>query len=245
MVRHKVSDMQGLFLTGTNTGVGKTQVACVLARTLSGSGVRVGVCKPVCSGAEFDTAGRPVWDDVERLRSALGSRVPRERICPQTFLAPLAPPAAARSEGRDIDYEACLSAVRDWEADADFVIVEGAGGWHCPLTNDRTFADFAVELGFPVVVVAANRLGTINHTLLTLESIRRRGLTVAAVVLSEVTAVLDASAASNAEALERYAEIPLLARLPHGGTEFVTRDGPLSGVDWQRLTQSMPAAGTG
>jgi dethiobiotin synthetase len=224
-----------LFVTGTDTGVGKTRTACAILHAARASGLRVGAYKPACSGAERDATRRLCWEDVDALSSASGGEHPSERICPQRFVAPLAPPAAAEAEGRHVDYEITVSGATWWDGQVDLLVVEGAGGWLCPLTESHTMADLAAELGAPVVVVAANRLGTINHTLLTLEAVRQRGLPVAAVVLSDVSPQADASAATNAEWLMRYADIPCLATLAHGDTQIRTRGRNLTGLDWQAL----------
>lgn len=102
--------MRGLFITGTDTGVGKTHIACELVRELRAVGHRVGAFKPACSGASIEADGRPHWDDVERLRDALGRDVSDDQLCPQRFLAPLAPPIAAQQEGRAVDLGASNAA---------------------------------------------------------------------------------------------------------------------------------------
>jgi len=228
--------MNGLFITGTDTGIGKTYVACSIIRAAVTQGLRIGAYKPVCSGAEI-VDGRPRWEDVEALAAALQDDLPPERICPQRFLAPLAPPAAAAAEGRRVDEPLLADGVDWWRDQVDLLVVEGVGGWLCPLAESRTIAELAAELGFPVLVVAANRLGTINHTLLTLESIRSRGLSVAGIVLNDVSMRSDLSVATNAADLWERADVPWLATLGHGRDELVTRDGMASAVDWNFLTQ--------
>ncbi len=225
----------GLFVTGTDTGIGKTWTACALLWSIVAAGLRTGAYKPACSGAEFDAQGEPVWEDIERLSAACGGVWPKERICPQRFLAPLAPPAAAAAEGRCVDDSAVLAGAAWWDGQVDLLIVEGAGGWLAPLTENRTMADLAVELGYPVVLVAANRLGTINHTLLTLESIRQRGLPVAAVVLNDVHPTTDASAATNAGLISRFGAVTRVATLSHQSPTVFARRRPLTGVDWKAL----------
>lgn len=224
--------MQGLFITGTDTAVGKTWTACALIRAGLRFGLRMGAYKPACSGAEIGADGRPRWEDLEALAGALGSNN-QESIGPQRFLAPLAPPLAAAAEGKSIDRQQLFTGAAAWTDRCDVLIVEGAGGFLCPLTEDLTFADLALQLGVPVLVVAANRLGVINHTLLTLEAIARRGLRLRGVVLCDVQPVPDASADLNAAALQRYAKLPWLGRIRHGESVIQARDAPLTEVDFR------------
>lgn len=247
--------LRGLFITGTDTSVGKTYVAAAVIRILGARGVRVGAYKPAVTGSEEGTAG-PVWDDLVRLRNALGEDVPIERICPQRFHAPLAPPVAARLEGKEVDGELLRSGIDWWRGRADFVIVEGAGGLLSPITETESVADVAKSFGFPLVVVARLSLGTINHTLLTLEAAERRSLVVAGVVLNqavvnrvpEVCAKEDSSDAScvrhgawdlsvesNAEEIRKRCGVPILAILPYASAADLLQDSPLSTIDWMRL----------
>jgi len=215
-----------LFITGTDTGVGKTYVACRLARELRRSGLAVGAYKPVCSGA-VPQASPPKWDDVERLFEALDRRFPREQICPQTFLAPVAPPAAARLEDRLIDEALLVQGADRWNGDVDVVLIEGAGGWLSPVSQNFTVADLAVRLSAPVLVVAANRLGVINHTLLTVESIRSRGLPVAGVILNETAEPAQAPdfASDNLCEIESRGKVPVLGILPFADSRGLVRFG--------------------
>jgi dethiobiotin synthetase len=227
--------MRGLFITGTDTAVGKTRVAAAIISAARREGLRVGAYKPVCSGAEVDHCGRRVWSDVETLWSALGEHHSRDLICPQCFNAPLAPPLAAAAEGREVSDRLLTAGAQAWRGAADLLIVEGAGGLLCPLTDQTTMADLARDLDWPLVVVAANRLGCINHTLLTLASARQRGLPVAAVVLNSVSAAGDASCAGNAAAIEQYGGPVPIASLEWNGERVQSRDGPIGGLDWYRL----------
>lgn len=230
--------MQGLFITGTDTGVGKTWTACALASRLTELGVRVGVYKPVCSGAEIDAEGRPRWSDLDRLWEAMGRWADREVLCPQKFRAPLAPPLAAEAEGARVDADRLRSGVEWWRGRVDLLLVEGAGGLLSPLAEAETNLDLARDLGFPLLVVAANRLGTINHTLLTLHCAQSHGLATAGVILCDCTAELDQSAASNAELLLRFADLPWLGTLAFGSRQIVTRRGTPRGLDWWHRVES-------
>lgn len=190
---HMGTPMQGLFVTGTDTGVGKTWVTTLLIRQLHREGVRVGAYKAVCTGAEQDTAGEPHWGDVEALSDALEGRFPAERICPQRFLAPLAPPVSARCEGRAVNAALLTDGLAWWRNHVDLLLVEGIGGLLCPLTDQQTVADFAAQCDFPLLIVAAQRLGMINHTLLTVGVARQRELPIAGIVVNQPLPTVDAS----------------------------------------------------
>lgn len=224
--------MTGLFVTGTDTGVGKTWTACTVLHSLRESGHRVGAYKPVCSGAESAADGRLIWSDAELLRAAAGGEWPLDCVCPQRFAAALSPPAAAAEEGTTVDWNQALQGVDWWQERVDCLVVEGAGGLLCPLTDDRTIADLAAELRFPMLIVAADRLGTINHTLLTLEVARSRRLAVAGVVLCRTQPTCDDSAATNAEWISRLSPLTEVSVLNWGERRILSRGRALSGVDW-------------
>ncbi len=214
---------RGLFITGTDTEVGKTYVASLIARQLVSAGHRVGVYKPAASGCQQE-GGRSVSEDARCLWEAAGRPLTLEAVCPQTFAAPLAPHLAAAAEGRSIDAELLRDGLRVWTDHCDIVLVEGAGGFMSPLGDEDFVADLVYEFDYPLVVVAPNRLGTINHTLLTLIAIStfREGLDVAGVVLNELVApeLCDASAATNPSELARLCVPPLLEHVRFGQTEM-------------------------
>lgn len=207
---------QRLFITGTDTGVGKTTVSSSIVRHWHSQGQRIGAYKPVASGCEFTSEGQPFWGDVEAYFEALHGQFPRDRICPQSFAAPLAPPVAARQAGRSVDAELLLSGARWWESQVDSLLVEGAGGLLSPLTETESNADLAVALGYPVLVIARLGLGTINHTLLTVEAAQRRGLQIKGVILNAAQpAGPDESVNTNPEELARRCPAPFLGVLPY------------------------------
>ena len=227
--------MSGLFITGTDTGVGKTYVACLIIKQLRAAGLRVAPYKPVCSGAERDAQGRPVWGDVEQLAAASGCLVPPDRLCPQTFDAPLAPPVAAANEGKSVD-ERLLRDGFDWlQKRFDLVIVEGAGGLLSPLGASSTSADLAKDLGLPVIIVSADRLGMINHTLLTVEAAVTRAIEVSGVILSRTTADRDGSEAANLSQLQRFCDVPILGQVEFGGTDLLRPSGRAARIDFRSL----------
>jgi dethiobiotin synthetase len=221
----------GLFITGTGTGVGKTYVAALIARALRESGARVGVYKPVTSGCEL-RGGKLVSPDAVALWQAAGQPGMLEQVCTQLFAAPLAPHLAARAEGRQVDAGQLRRGIDYWRETSDFVIVEGAGGLMSPISDQDYNADLADEFGFPLVVVAANELGAINATLQTLitAATYRDGLNVAGIVLNSPRAVdNDRSVDSNADELARRCVPPLLAVVDHGGGFDRTVDWTLVG----------------
>lgn len=222
---------RGLFITGTDTGVGKTYVAAIIARSLRIAGFRVGVYKPAASGCRLDGA-ELISDDALALWEAAGRPGSLDEVCPQRFLAPLAPHLAACAEGRRIDRDQLRRGLDVWTARSDIVLVEGAGGLMSPLGESDYVADLAGHFGFPLVVVARNVLGTINHTLLTLHAAAtfRGGLPVAGIVLNRPVAPSDdASTASNREELQARASAPVLAEVKWQA-ESTDAD-----VDWNAL----------
>ena len=157
----------GLFVTGTDTGVGKTYVAALIARQLRAAGWKVGVYKPAASGC-LPQAGGLRCPDAEALWEAAGRPETLSAVCPQVFRAPLAPHLAAQAEGRRIDHQLLEDGFRHWQERSEVVVVEGAGGLFSPLGDDLYGADLAHRFGLPLVVVSRNVLGTINQTVQTL-----------------------------------------------------------------------------
>lgn len=185
--------MSALFITGTDTGVGKTFVACALATALRARGRRVAVMKPVETGVD----GEP--EDALRLRAAAADGAALDEICPYRLRAPLAPAVAARLEGVTIDVDRLVALIARRAAEADVLLVEGAGGLLVPLAGRTTYCELATRLRLPLVIVAPNRLGTINHCALTARVAAAAGLDVRGFVLSQLAATPDPSAATNAE----------------------------------------------
>lgn len=225
------SSCAGLFITGTDTEVGKTYVTAMIARALVAAGRRVGVYKPAASGCR-EEAGRLVAEDAVALWEAAGCPATLDEVCPQVFAAPMAPHLAARVEGRELDADLLRRGITFWLGRSDIVLVEGAGGLMSPMTDDEYVADLAYDFGFPLVVVSANRLGTINQTLQTLITAAsfRDGLDVAGIVLNHPRAPADdVSLHSNCEEISARALAPVLAEIHWQQAEFA------ESVDWISL----------
>jgi dethiobiotin synthetase len=204
----------GVFVTGTDTGVGKTRVSTALAWLLASRGVDVRVRKPVESGCPEGPDGALLPQDASVLRLAAGGRETLDTVCAVRLRAPLSPERAARLEGVVLSVDALAATCLRGVPGDGTLLVEGAGGFLSPVAEHALNADLASRLGLPVVLVAADRLGTINHTLLTVEAVRARGLTVAAVVLSQPHPC-DEDGMDNAADLSRWLGMPV-HRLPHG-----------------------------
>jgi dethiobiotin synthetase len=183
---------RGWFVTGTDTGVGKTVVACALAEQLRARRQPVGVMKPIETGV-----GPQGPLDAIALIEASGAEDPLELVCPQRFELPAAPRVAAARERRAVDLACIRDAYAELRRRHPLLIVEGAGGLLVPIAADYTMADLMVELGLPLIVVARAALGTVNHTLLTLEAAERRGLGVAGVVISHGPRPISTADAEN------------------------------------------------
>jgi dethiobiotin synthetase len=234
-----MEELRGLFVTGTDTGVGKTWVAAAIARTLGRQGRVVRVAKPVATGAAW-TGQRWLSDDT-RLLAEAAAETDLEAVTPWALAAPAAPPVAARLAGVALALEDIADAVRQRGGGREVgVVVEGVGGLLCPLTEEATVADLAAGLRLPVVVVARRSLGTLNHTLLTLEAARGRGLDVRGVVVNETTPVSGVAEETNVAELRRRLAVPLLAVVPHqpGGPEGMA--AAVAGVDWWGMMGGCP-----
>lgn len=226
--------MTGCFVVGTDTGVGKTHVAAALARTLVAAGRRVGAYKPVASGfAAADMAGC----DALLLWEAIGRRLSPAAVCPQSFMAAIAPHRSARAEARTVDERLLRAGVEVWNDHADVVIVEGAGGLFSPLGDTTLGVDLARDFGLPVVVVDAARLGMVGRTLATVRAARAEGLEVAAVVLSHVLPPRGDDRPESDHGLARDARADLAARLPGMPIAILDHAATLMppGIDWQAL----------
>jgi dethiobiotin synthetase len=204
---------RGLFVAGTDTGVGKTWVSVLLLQALNARGWRTAAMKPVAAGARRRGG---VWhnEDVDRLRAAAGVRSPRATVNPYCFAPPIAPHIAAAEAGVGIRLARIRAAYRDLARSADVVVVEGAGGLLVPIDERRDTADIAQALDLPVVLVVGLRLGCINHALLTAAALRARGLVLAGWVANAILPRM-ARREQNIAALRARIDAPLLGVVPH------------------------------
>jgi dethiobiotin synthetase len=198
-------------ITGTDTGVGKTVVACAVVAALAHRGTRVGVMKPVETGID----DRAPDSDAKALSAAAGVTDDERTVRPYVFAPPVAPLVAARMAGVEIDIGAVEAALATLEGRYEHVVIEGAGGLLVPLTRETDFAGLFGRLGARLVVVARNRLGTVNHTLLTLRAAREAGLQVGAVVLNDdAPDARDSSSRSNFDLISELAAGTPVIRFP-------------------------------
>jgi dethiobiotin synthetase len=211
--------MKGFFVTGTDTGVGKTCVSAGLLTLLARQGLRTAGVKPVAAGMELQH-GQPVWEDVQALQQASSVALTAQQVCALALRTPCAPHIAAALEGVQIARGPLLAHIRSTAALADVVVVEGAGGFCVPLSPVHEqpawgLDDVAVDVGLPVVLVVALRLGCINHAQLTAQAIQARGLRLAGWVANQVTGPM-AHEEANMTWLRAHLPAPCWGLVPHG-----------------------------
>jgi dethiobiotin synthetase len=202
---------KGFFVTGTDTGVGKTLISCALLHAFAVRGLRVVGMKPVAAGAQWVNGA---WhnDDVEQLIAASNVDAPREAVNPYCFERPISPHIAASMNNNSIKIRQLRHDYQRLSALADVVIVEGVGGFAVPLNDHETSADLAQQLGLPVLLVVGMRLGCLSHALLTAEVVRARGLTLAGWVANHIEAQMT-QADANVATLTTKLDAPLLGRI--------------------------------
>ncbi|HEY1048618.1 MAG TPA: dethiobiotin synthase [Prosthecobacter sp.] len=199
------------FITGTDTDAGKTYVTCLLLEALKRAGRTAAGFKPfVCGGRE----------DAVHLANASSETLTVDEVNPVWFKVPAAPYAAALMENRSFELNEVIAGFQELTETNDHVLIEGAGGWEVPLNGFATMADFAQRLALPVIVVVNNKLGCLNHTILTVRNIQARGLTCAGIILNYVKDERDAASISNRMVLEHFLDVPVLAEVMHGETEI-------------------------
>jgi len=176
---------QGFFVTGTDTGVGKTLISAALIHSLRNENVRVSGMKPIASGC-IETDHGLKNEDADLLLQASNVDADYDLICPYRFLPPIAPHIAAQEQGAVISIEYIMECYRRLQSSSDKVVVEGVGGWQVPLDQQKSMSDLAIELDLPVIIVVGGRLGCINHALLTADSILASGLSVAGWVFNQI-----------------------------------------------------------
>jgi dethiobiotin synthetase len=237
----------GLFVTATDTDVGKTIVAGAIANQFARRGLRTAVCKPMATGCQKRREGL-VSDDAEFLAGAAQSRHPLDLICPQRFVEPLAPAVAARRAGETIDWPTIQNAIRLMSLDSDVMVVEGAGGILVPVDENYLMLDVIRWLSVPVVVVARAGLGTINHTLMTVGVLRAARIDVAGVVINRYPAEFPGVAEeTNPGVIEQFGNVPVLAIVPevNGMKHNIPADiaAAIDTVDWARIVRGGRAIG--
>jgi dethiobiotin synthetase len=237
MLDLKLPRKNGLFITGTDTGVGKTLIAGGIARVLRGQGLKVGVFKPIASGCRAEREGL-ISDDAEFLSMCAETEYPLSILTPVTYSTPAAPITCFDREKRPIDYEAIAAAYRYLCESCDVVIVEGIGGVMVPVDEDHTVLDLAAAFGLPTVIVARPKLGTINHSLLTIAAVRKAGLWVAGLVISGYNAdTADIAEETAPDVICNFSDTPLLAVVPQDEHSSVE-----CGYLGQRVTDSLRLA---
>jgi len=224
----------GLFVTATDTGVGKTVVTCAIAAALRRSGTSVGVCKPCASGCRRDREGL-VSEDAEALAHFADCRLPLDVINPIRYAAPLAPAVAAEQAGQTPDVAGLSRSLARLDEASDVLLIEGIGGLLVPLWERDdpkrgrvryvTVLDLAAAIGYPVLVVARAGLGTLNHTAMTVRLLRENGCRVAGIVINgydaDAAKETDPSVSSNRTWLEKLTGVPVLATVPRCAADLV------------------------
>jgi dethiobiotin synthetase len=203
------------FITGTDTNVGKTFVTGLLLQALRREGIQAVGYKPVAAGDRSDA--------VALLHACNEPDLTLDEVNPLFFKAPAAPYVASLLENRSLDVEAMRNGFAHLVAKFPSVLVEGAGGWEVPLTSKLTMADFAQSL--PVIVVVNNKLGALNHTLLTVKNIQSRGMICAGVILNHVGDERDTASISNRAMIEQFLDVQVIAEVMHGETEMLLPHG--------------------
>lgn len=230
-----------IFVTGTDTEVGKTVIAGAIADWFRRRGARVAVLKPAATGCVHRREGL-VSEDAEFLATCAECAFPLDLICPQRYEEPLAPAVAAERAQRPLDWTAIERSIRLMSRESDVMIVEGVGGVLVPMDAKHTVLDIAQWLGSPTVVVSRPNLGTINHTLLTLRALRSVDVSVAGVVINRYrTDGASIAEETNGRMIEKWGKTPVLATVPDGPladgrlpADVVAAIGP---VDWARIAR--------
>ena len=249
MLFHKIFIMlkrctiPGLFITGTDTGVGKTLVAAAIAAWFRRRAIRAAVCKPIATGCVKRREGL-ISEDAEFLAHHAGAPFPLSTICPQRFAEPLAPALAAERAKEPVDWNAIESAIETMSGQSDLLIVEGVGGVLVPLARKIMVLDMIAWLGWPAVVVARAGLGTINHTLMTLATLRGAKIPIAGVVINRYPPETPAIAEeTNPRAIEKWGDVPVLCMVPQFTGPAIPHlpadvAGAIEPVDWLSLAKS-------
>jgi dethiobiotin synthetase len=200
---------RGLFITGTDTGVGKTIVAAGLAASLRHSGFDIGVMKPFETGFSLRSSDAVFLKKIAAVKDSLDS------VCPYRLKHPLSPFTAAKIENVSIRFETIARAYEALLQNHQALLVEGAGGLLVPITREKMMADLALCLKLPVLIVSRTGLGTINHTLLSVEAARKRGVEVAGVIFNHVGPRRGLAEKTNPSVIRHFLDVPILGEIPY------------------------------
>jgi len=211
---------QGILITATDTGAGKTYVACLLGRRLRREGFAVSPLKPVESGCVPGADGKPFPADAAALRDAFAPGLDVSAVCLYPLSAPLSPHLAARAEGVSVDLSRIQQAAGEAARVSDLLLVEGAGGITVELREGYSFADLARDLSLPVLIVAENRLGVLNHLQLTIRCLRSEGISFFGAILNDLTPGPFPAREQNEAEVRRIAGECYLGRIPHGAASL-------------------------
>ncbi len=212
--------MNGYFITGTDTEIGKTIVTALLTLGFRQNGVNCCPIKPIASGGQI-YEGTLVSEDALVYRDIVGLNVPLNVLNPLCLQKAASPHLAAQLEGVSIQPEEMLLSIESFAKQYEMVLVEGVGGWRAPITESFWVSDLAKQLGLPVIVVSANRLGAINHTLMTLECIRQSGQTLAGVIMNTPQPIEDPDIAEdNIRTIEKLGQVNILGNIPYLDEKF-------------------------
>ena len=203
--------MKGFFITGTDTDAGKTYVSSLIIKALRAEGMNTLGYKPICCG------GR---EDAYALKAASGDEVDLEKVNPLWMRTPAAPYVAGMFEKADIEIESLTQGAKDLASECDVLITEGAGGWMVPILKDYTVGDLAKEIGLPTIIVVGNRLGALNHTLLTVQAMRASGVEPAGLIFNNLIDELDTATITNKGIAEDLTGVPVLMDVIHNQEEI-------------------------
>ncbi len=234
----------GLFITGTDTAIGKTLIAGAIAKVLTDDGLKVGVFKPIATGCRHRWEGL-VADDTQFLANCANSNLPLPTITPVTYVTGATPVVSAAREGKPVNFESIAAAYKQVCEDSDIVIVEGIEGVRVPLNMEFDLLDLAVEFNLPVVIVTHPDPGTVNHTLMTIDCIRAAKLKIAGVVINYCDATKETVAGNTAPAvIAQFGAVNILSEVPFDETVNLNEMGlgevilnSLSNCDWKKLAQ--------
>lgn len=232
----------GLFITGTDSAVGKTLIAGTIAKILSDEGLKVGVFKPIAAGCTYRWEGL-ASDDTRFLAECANSNLPLSMINPVSYVTAAAPVVCAEREGRPVDFDRITVAYKRVCENCDIIIVEGIGGVRVPLNAEFDLLDLAAEFNLPVVIVTHPEHGTVNHTLMTIDCVRAAKLRIAGVIINCCDVTKETVAGNTAAGvIAQFGGVNILPEVPFDETVDISKAVPgetaviaLSGCNWKQL----------